>query len=105
MERLSRMWISLGCDRKLIRKKKSLVETTEFVASPVVFGNPKKTVHLFSGNDLRRHFLAFVCERARMNGCVCALTGRKRVVPPPFVCVSASECVASRLPPVYRRKR
>lgn len=72
LERVSRIWFSLGCDRKLIRKKKWLVETSEFVTSPVAFSNPAKKMeaNLFCGSGLRRHFLVFVFERVRMSECV-----------------------------------
>lgn len=72
MERVSSIWFSLGHDRKVIRMKKWLVETSEFVASPVAFSNPpgKMQVNLFCGSGLRRHFLIFVFERVRMSECV-----------------------------------
>lgn len=41
-EGFTRIWFSLGCDRKVIWKKKWLVETSEFVTSPAAFSNPAK---------------------------------------------------------------
>lgn len=76
-EGFTRIWFSLGCDRKVIRKKKWLVETSELVTSPAAFSHPapppkkkKMEANLFCGSGLRRHFLVFVFERARMSECV-----------------------------------